>query len=486
MATTYLEREDKFDVEPAFVVPDVTSLLPPGGHIELITDKLRSRYFDTEDHDLMRAEMTLRRRTGDTDSGWQLKVPHQPAREEIRLTRKSTTVPKELERLLYGVTRGQTLKQVATILTERTLHRLFDAGGNLLAEIADDNVEASTGGAQATILRWREIEVELGEGDEDSLAALGKRLRKAGAVRASSASKLGRALSAAPRTESAHAERPAATPVLGYLEEQQRVLLAGDLALRRDQDEVIHKTRVATRRLRSTLRTFGSLFDAEPAAELDNELKWFAGLLGAVRDIQVQRGRLDRLIDELPEENVLGPVVARIHTELGQDQAEAWQRLQVELTGPRYVALLNSVAAWIRNPPLTPTADSKPAVLAKMVDKAVRKVRRRLTQATDSADVDLLHSARKAAKRARYAAELTEPVTGKAAHKLVTRYKHLQELLGDHQDSLVSADLLRRLGAKAGTFPGENGFTFGLLYQRVSEEAANLRVQATHEATKHS
>ena len=485
MTGSHIEREDKFDVEASFVVPDLTPFLTPGGQIEPTIDKLRSSYFDTADHDLLRAGMTLRRRTGGTDSGWQLKVPHKPAREEIRLPHKSAAVPKEFQRLLYGVRRGQPLRPAATVVTERSAQRLLDADGNLLAELADDNVEASTGSAAATILRWREIEVELGQGDEDYLTALGNRLRKAGAVPAASASKLARVLSAAAPAEQVHPGGRAAAPVLDYIEEQQRVLLAGDLALRRGKEEVIHKTRVANRRLRSTLRTFARLFDAAAATELDSELRWYAGLLGDVRDLQVQRGRLDRLLSELPDENMLGPVPARIHTELGQDQAQAWQRLQTELTGPRYVALLDSLAAWIRNPPLTTLADKSPKVLSKMVDKAERTVSRRLQRATESEDVALLHSARKAAKRARYAAELTEPVTGKAAHKLTMRYKDLQDLLGEHQDSLVSADLLRRLGAKAGTVPGENGFTFGLLYQRVREEANDLRDRARLEAARY-
>lgn len=181
----------------------------------------------------------------------------------------------------------------------------------------------------------------------------------------------------------------------------------------------------------------------------------------------------------------LGTVRTRIHTELDHEHTEHWQRLQDEMSGERYLGLLESLAAWVAEPPLTSKADKSVTRLPKVVERAERKVARRLSRANSSADVDDLHSARKAAKRARYAAELIEPVTGgKAARKLAKRYQGLQDLLGEHQDSLVSAALLRRLGVKAGTTRGENGFSFGLMYEREMQSASAVRDQARREAAK--
>jgi len=148
--------------------------------------------------------------------------------------------------------------------------------------------------------------------------------------------------------------------------------------------------------------------------------------------------------------------------------------------------LLDSVAAWMAEPPLTSRADKSVSQLGKMVKRAERKVSKRLSQANTSGDFEELHSARKAAKRARYAAELVEPVTGgKSSRKLANRYQGLQDLLGEHQDSLVSAELLRRLGAKAGTTRGENGFSFGILYEREQQRALAVREQAHREAARY-
>src|SRR5581483_1600756 len=130
-----------------------------------------------------------------------------------------------------------------------------------------------------TASSWREVEVELGTADERLLEDLSGLLRRHGAEPSASSSKLARALDTG--------QPAAAGPLAAYLLEQQRALLAGDLALRRGDETVIHKTRVASRRFRSTLRVFGTLLDRAAAARLDEELRWYAGLLGEVRDRQV-------------------------------------------------------------------------------------------------------------------------------------------------------------------------------------------------------
>jgi CHAD domain-containing protein len=86
----------------------------------------------------------------------------------------------------------------------------------------------------------------------------------------------------------------------------------------------------------------------------------------------------------------------------------------------------------------------------------------------------MLHRARKAAKRARYAAELRTPVD-KHAKETAKHYKQFQRVLGDHQDSVVATATLRRLAIAAGTTAGENGFTYGVLYAREQRAAEDAR-----------
>lgn len=462
-AQSYLERELKFDVPPGFVLPDLSAVSARVSRIASTVWQLRSEYYDTADHALQQAQMTLRRRTGDSDAGWQLKVPHPPAREEIRLPLGELDgVPGELAELLLGVRRGQPIRPVAVLDTERRVTQLLDADGRRLAEVADDSVRAAATGPAATASSWREIEVELGTGDEQLLREVAEVLRSSGAEPSASSSKLARALPGRPVP---------AEPMRDYLVEQQRALLAGDLALRRGDESVIHKTRVATRRLRSTLRSFGRLLG--PSPELDAELRWYAGLLGEVRDRQVQRGKLLAMVGELDDTVVLGPVQARIERELAGEQAEHWDRLQEALVSDRYLRLLTSVFEFSQ----APSAETRPKRLRKLMRKADRKAAGRLSEAVTAGDPELLHRARKAAKRARYAGELVGLSGSRKAAEQAARNEALQELLGEHQDSLVSAELLRRLGSIAGSTPGENGFSYGVLYQRQLQRAADLRAQ---------
>ena len=91
----------------------------------------------------------------------------------------------------------------------------------------------------------------------------------------------------------------------------------------------------------------------------------------------------------------------------------------------------------------------------------------------------MLHRARKAAKRARYAAELCKPVgKPKRVKRTIKRYKHIQSLLGDHQDTVVATAALRKMAMAAGTTVGENGFTYGLLYAREQQIARHCRQKA--------
>jgi CHAD domain-containing protein len=239
------------------------------------------------------------------------------------------------------------------------------------------------------------------------------------------------------------------------------VLAAGDLALRRGE-QPIHDTRVACRRYRSVLRVFADLFEPEQAQAMDAELAWFADLLGAVRDSEVVRELLADAVHGLPPELVYGPVAELIDRQLRTEQDAALERLLAAMSGSRYLALRAELTRWHRQPPFTAGA-CRPVGKADRYLRAARQiVRRRLAKA--GTDDHRLHQARKAAKRARYAAELAEPALGKPARRQRKRAKRLQTALGQHQDAVTAAEMLREL---ARTVDGPSAFTLGVLYERL-------------------
>jgi CHAD domain-containing protein len=265
---------------------------------------------------------------------------------------------------------------------------------------------------------------------------------------------------------------------MDYLNAQIDQVVAGDVGLRRGEDP-IHDTRVAIRRLRSTLRVFGKVLDPSAIGDMDGELKWFAGLLGDVRDCQVQQHRFSDALDGVPDELIMGPVKSRIRNDLQAVELPARQRVTEAMESERYQAMLAVLQRWRAEPPVEgPIATS---ALRKRARRAQHKADRRLAAALDSGEDAMLHRARKAAKRARYAAELCKPLDqAKRAKRTIKHYKNIQSLLGDHQDTAVASDALRRMGVAAGTTAGENGFTYGMLYAREQQIARQCRQDARH------
>jgi CHAD domain-containing protein len=460
-----LERELKFDVDEHFAVPRIGDVVPDTV-VERSTVKLCSAYFDTADGDLQSHGITLRRRDGDDDVGWQLKVPGAEGRIEIR-TGLTEAPPQELVDALTGVRLGKPLIEVATIRTARDRYRTVEPEGHrLCAEVDDDHVRASV---DHRLLAWRELEIELGDGSPAVARRLAKQLTEAGARPSRHPSKLARACGFA-RPQPA-ADTAAGQALVNYLTRQIDGVFAGDLGLRRGNDP-IHDTRVAIRRLRSTVRVFGKLLQRDIVADIDEELKWFAGLLGEVRDRQVQRNRFHKALNRLPSELVMGPVHGRITTDLQSEQLRARGQVTEAMDSRRYLDLLARLNRWRTDPPLAgpPSLNA----LYKRARRAERKADQRLDEAIRTPDDTMLHRARKAAKRARYAAELRTPLD-KSAKKTVKRYKRIQTVLGDHQDGVVASATLIRLARTAGTTVGENGFTYGLLYAREQQAAEAAR-----------
>jgi hypothetical protein len=108
------------------------------------------------------------------------------------------SVPARLAARVEEVTAGRRLRPIAILDTERTVVTLAGKTGDALVEVADDRVTATRfGGADEQPVTWREIEVEItSEAPEAAslLEEVGQALRKAGAKRSSSGSKLGRLL----------------------------------------------------------------------------------------------------------------------------------------------------------------------------------------------------------------------------------------------------------------------------------------------------
>jgi inorganic triphosphatase YgiF len=195
----HLEIEQKFDVGTGFTLPGFETVPGCAGVSGPVTYHLSATYYDTPGNRLAASKITLRRRTGGADEGWHLKLPAGAgARREIHAPLApgdEGQVPGALAGHVAEVTAGLPLAPIAILETERILTTLLTSAGALIAEVADDRVNARRAGmAGDDGLRWREVEVEVPRESPAVLAEAARLLRAAGATPAAKGSKLARLL----------------------------------------------------------------------------------------------------------------------------------------------------------------------------------------------------------------------------------------------------------------------------------------------------
>jgi CHAD domain-containing protein len=209
-----------------------------------------------------------------------------------------------------------------------------------------------------------------------------------------------------------------------------------------DDPENIHKARVETRRLRTMLRIFRRLLDADWASSLRVELGWLADELGGVRDRQVLLARLRGKAADLPADDHL-PLM-RLTERLVVEVDAALSGLLLALRSDRYIDLLERLVAAAQVPLLVVDGEQAAiSVIPALTARAWRRLRKSV-KALPSEPTDAeLHRIRILAKRARYAAEAAEPLVGKRAAAFARLATRLQDVLGEHQDSVNAQRWLR-------------------------------------------
>jgi inorganic triphosphatase YgiF len=475
------ERELKLAVTESFMLPDLTD---DGLGVlevrELPELDLRSTYHDTADLRLARSGVTLRYRTGD-DSGptWTLKLRVEgrdgTERDEHSFPGSPGEVPADALRLVAAIARHEPLVPVASLHTRRQRWLLLADGEAPLAELADDEVSVLDG--DRVLSRFRELELESRGPELKQLRPVAARLRRAGAVLAEPVPKAIRAMG--PRADAqpdvtpltARPGDPAADAVKAALASGTLRLIENDPATRLGDEEGLHQMRVSTRRLRSDLRTFAALLDQAWADGLSEELRWLGGLLGSVRDLDVQIAGLETMAADLAP--ALAPLFSRLRDRRDAARAELLAAIESE----RYVDLLDRLVQAQRDPLLSPLAEMPATeVLPRLLEDPWRKLERRANALTpDDPDVSY-HAVRIRAKRARYAAEAIAPAVNgsKRVETLAGRAADLQELLGRMQDAvLAEQELLRVMGQVPRD--AKFGFAAGRLIERERGAIAEAR-----------
>ena len=472
--TINAEREVKLNAPRKFELPDLHEL--GLGAVRLPVQSLSTSYFDTEDLRLWQRKITLRHRIGEDEGPglWTLKLPGKETRSELDRTELSwpgspEEPPSEATTLLRGIVRRQSLRRVAVLETKRR-RVLVRNGGSALGEIDDDLVTVAVGGSPGRAFRQIEFELDESEKPHADPVVIEKMLtamKKAGA-HIELEQKFAKALDidANDQNLSTKIGRKSTLGdlVQATLRSEFERLLDFDVSLRRSpqnpSERAIHQARVATRRLRSDLKTFGPVLDPVWLRHTRSELRWIGTVLGNVRDIDVLGKRFQS--DDSDSSGSRGAEALR--SRLASQRRDKTEELAHVLRSERYLNLLDRLDAGTSLPrfyvssqstgagerEVGPRDDARKA-LPRLLGPHWRKLRRRVRKAGPTPSDSQLHKIRIASKQLRYGSELAEPVLGKSARRTARRAEDIQTILGDHHDSVTAVEWLEQIPADSST-----------------------------------
>ncbi len=349
------------------------------------------------------------------------------------------------------------LEPIFEIVTRRKTIPL-SASSQPAGEIALDKTTV-IGQTPATL---RRIEIEAAPGMAPVLQPFVDEARKACSLREAEHSKFEIALAA-------RGLRPATTadlfPALAHHSDAARDMTLGALALmmlrRRaiemleqepaarmgDDIEALHAMRVATRRLRSILRLFEDALP-EQAIALAEELRWLAGALGDVRDLDVHLEQIGAWLATAGSQE--GVALEALQHLLQQDRHAARRQMLDALDSARYERLKVSLSVLATQEHGLPRLAGKPAarVMPRLIRRRYRRVRRLADALSDTSPPPDFHAVRIQCKRLRYALDCAEVLYGKPARVMMRRLADIQDILGRYQDAQVAIARMRDLCAR--------------------------------------
>lgn len=434
--------------------------------------ELTDTYYETGDWRLYRAGYALRVRRGEnsTEDGFEATMKSLAAGEDdADGLRRRREISGEVEgagpealgeaagrigdylRALVG---PEDLRQIFTVKTRRSAYTLSLQGAQV-GEVALDETEILLDNEEEPV-QLRRIEVEVDPEALSSLEHFVERLRADCKLSPATASKYQAALFARGLTPPGPLDLGPKTVddsltvgevAFAVMREQFELFLAHEPGTRLGEDtEKLHDMRVASRRLRAAMKIFK---DALPVrfGKVQDELRHFDRALGEVRDVDVQLQQLDVWTDEAEPED--RESLEELRDVLKEQRGKARKAMLRTLDSRRYARFVESLTALLeRGPSHRSRAAQRPVldVAPDLIHHRYRKVRKAGDRITRESPGEGYHDLRKKGKRLRYALEFLSGVYGKPAGKLISSLKDLQDVLGDHQDTVVAVSHLRDAG----------------------------------------
>ena len=247
----------------------------------------------------------------------------------------------------------------------------------------------------------------------------------------------------------------------------------------------IHQLRVAARRLRVALRLFGPMLPSKDTARFNAELRWFAGSLGDIRDLDVYTDNFKAYVQGVPAEQRGG--LSGYEMYLRRERTEARQRAAAAVATPRTAALLADIERFAAGGPSIGALRRWGSLtvgdaMRQSVRRSVSRVRRIGNALTTRARPAELHGLRIKSKRLRYELEFFAEVYP-PLKQTAKECKALQDLLGTLQDVYAGTARLRRYSVLLRKQGGDGSLPPALVALRKSQLDVARDVRRSFRAT---
>jgi CHAD domain-containing protein len=339
--------------------------------------------------------------------------------------------------------------------------RVLDAEGKTVVRLCLDHPAVLVSGRAPVELGGRlEVQPVLGYGADARrvVAALGRRLRPAGADLAAAAlaaaglDPAGTSPVVDVTLDPATAAGEATARICRRLAEVVEANRPGALD---DLDpEFLHDLRVAIRRSRSVVKEMKDVLPPRHVDAARRGLRWVQEVTGPTRDLDVLLASWPAMAEPVPAG--LAPDLAPLVALLRRHRAEAFERMRRQLSGSTWARTWSAWLGVIDGPLDGPAARRPIGPLASRRVTAVYRAMVAMGEAiTDASPPEALHDLRKKGKELRYLLELFASLwPAEVVAPLVASLKGLQDELGHFQDDEIQVRELRALGPALSGQPG--------------------------------
>jgi CHAD domain-containing protein len=197
-------------------------------------------------------------------------------------------------------------------------------------------------------------------------------------------------------------------------------------------EEAVHDSRVATRRLLSTIELLGAFVPERDIRKARRALKRHLDIFDQLRDTQVQLIYVGRMTGTVPAARTFHDWLRMREARFTREARKAVKRIQTKLLGRRIAAFEKE----IRRRRKQVTREQAFAMVRRAMNRAFAGVAR-LCRHAQTGDTKIIHRTRIAFKRFRYMVEALSPLLPAVTEEHRHAMRGYQTMMGDIQDSEV-------------------------------------------------